>query len=546
MTIKAIGDLNPKLPAAPSGAVLVPETDSTRSYCLVTGSVVTNPATGKTANFGLALPAAWNEKLLFTGCSGYCGVVFQNLPDATGGGYPTHALAKGYAIAATDAGHESTPAGYLYDVSWALSAPGVPNTDATTDYFHRAVHTVTVQAKRFVQSWYSGDLARAYYFGCSGGGREGMMEAARYPTDFDGYIVGAPSFDVPGEILSGRGSMALLSATDSYIAPELLSLVDNSVYAHCDEADGVRDRLIQNPGRCSFRPETLLCRGDNGVACLTRSQVRTLKTWFAAARDEKGRVVSHGSPVSDMYNDGAPGNNLFEWLAAPGPARDIHAVSPWGASPSQQPKAWASMDQALKYLVHWDPDFNTRYKPPVNAGGIVSDKTLELLALRTDRGSADTPSRLDPFLASGRKLILYHGYSDGWVSPFRTLRFYRNWSKRVGGHGVLQNDARLFTVPGMYHCSHGPGPNVFDALGALEQWVEQGVPPDSIIATKHENDEVTGAPIRSMPLCPFPTQASYAGEGDLNASESWSCTPNERLLYVGENGAAAGLRGPAR
>jgi feruloyl esterase len=546
MLIGPIDDLNPELPAVPTGAALVPEAVNTPSYCLVTGSVVTNPATGKTANFGLALPLGWNEKLLFSGCGGYCGVVFQNAPGATGGGYPTDALAKGYAMAATDGGHESAPVGYANDASWALSAPGAPNTDAMEDYFHRAVHTVAVQSKLFVQSWYSGDLIRSYFFGCSGGGREAMMEATRYPGDFDGYIAGAPFLDVPDEILSGRGSMALLNATDSYIPSELLSLVDNTVYATCDEADGRRDRLIQNPGRCSFRPESLLCRGDNGVACLTRSQVRTLKTWFSAATDERGRVVSHGFPVSDIYNNGDSGNNLFQWLAAAGPPRDIHAVWPWGSSPLEQPSGWAFMDQAMKYLVHWDPDFNTRHKPAVNEWGVVGDETLELLVARTDGGSADSPRRLDPFLAANRKLLLYHGYSDGWISPFRTVRFYRNWSKRVRGYDVLQRNARLFTVPGMHHCSHGPGPNVFDALGALEQWVEEGLPPESIVALKYENDDSAAAPVRSMPLCPFPTQATYVGEGDVNAMESWSCAPNELLLRVGENGAAAGLRGPGR
>lgn len=543
-SIGAIGDLNPELPAAPTGAVWVPESDSAPPYCLVTGSVITNPDTGAKANFGLALPLEWNEKLLFSGCAGFCGVVFQSPPGAVGGGYPTDALAKGYAIVATDNGHESLGRGS--DASWALSAPEAPNTDAVTDYFHRAVHTVTVLGKLFVQSWYSGGLAKSYYHGCSDGGRDGMMEATRYPTDFDGYIVGDPLFDVPDQILSGRGAMALLKAADSYIPPELLSLIDNAIYANCDDIDGVRDRLIQNPGRCSFRPESLLCRGDNGVACLTRNQVSTLKTWFSAAWDEKGRVVGHGSPVSDIYSDNAEGNNLFRSVAAAGPPRDIHAVSPWGSSPLEQPNAWAFMDQAMKYLVHRDPGFNTRYKPAVNAGGFVSDKTLELLVARTDAGSADSPARLDPFLAANRKLILYHGYSDGWVSPFRTVRFYRNWSRRVGGHEVLQKNARFFTVPGMNHCSHGPGPNVFDALGALEQWVEQGVPPESILATKHEDDDVNEAPLRSMPLCPFPTQATYAGEGDVNAADSWSCAPNELLLHVGENGAAAGLRGPGR
>jgi Tannase and feruloyl esterase len=312
MTIGPINDLNPTLPAVPAGALLMPAAGRTPAYCLVTGSVVTNASTGKTANFGVALPLTWNHKFLCSGCGGLCGMVFQSPPnDARGGGFPPDALAKGYAIAATDDGHASTPVGVVFDGTWALTAPGVANEDAVTDFFSRAVHTVTVAGKQFVQHWYSSALARSYFFGCSDGGREGIVEAARYPADFDGSIVGDPFFDVPGQILAGRAARTLLDAPDSYIPPALLTLVDTAVYASCDAADGVQDNLTQNPGTCSFNPESLLCRGGNTANCLTQHQVNTLSAWFSAAQDELGRVVSLGFPVSDVYNNGAAGNNLF-------------------------------------------------------------------------------------------------------------------------------------------------------------------------------------------------------------------------------------------
>jgi feruloyl esterase len=138
-----------------------------------------------------------------------------------------------------------------------------------------------------------------------------MVEAARYPADFDGYIVGDPFFDIAGQILAGRAARALLDAPDSYIPPALLTLVDNAVYASCDAADGLKDKLIQNPGTCSFNPESLLCRGGNTVNCLTQNQVNTLSAWFSAAKDEQGRVASLGFPVSDVYNNGVAGNTLF-------------------------------------------------------------------------------------------------------------------------------------------------------------------------------------------------------------------------------------------
>src|SRR5687768_11085361 len=191
MKVGPIGDLNPDLPSVPTGALLVPADGATPPYCLITGTVLTNPASGKTANFGLALPMKWNSKFLFTGCGGFCGVVFQTLPnDASGGGFPPDALAKGYAIAATDDGHAGEPQRMAFDASWTLAARGVPNEDALSDYYFRAVHMVTNAGKAFVQKWYGAAPARSYFFGCSGGGREAMVEATRFPEDFDGYIAG--------------------------------------------------------------------------------------------------------------------------------------------------------------------------------------------------------------------------------------------------------------------------------------------------------------------------------------------------------------------
>lgn len=545
--IGPINDLNPRLPPVPSGALLVPASGSTPAYCLVTGSVMTNPSTGKTANFGLALPLNWNNKFMFSGCGGLCGVVFQTTPDdARGGGYPPDALAKGYAIAATDDGHASAPVGFVFDGSWAIKAPGVADEDAVTDFFYRAVHAVTTAGKQFVQKWYAGALARSYYVGCSDGGREGMVEVTRYPDDFDGYIAGDPFFDVPGEILAGRTSRALLDAPDSYIPPALLTLIDKAVYANCDAADGVKDNLIQNPGKCSFDPQSLLCKNGQIADCLTQDQVNTLSAWISAAKDEQGRVVSYGFAVSDIYNSSAPGNSVFAWAEATGAPQDINATEPWGAMVFKQPPAWMFYDQCFKYLVYLDPNFDNNHKSAVDRQGVVGNAAMTQLEARTQAGRADDPTKLGPFITSGRKLILYHGYSDGFITPFRTVRFYQNWARLAGGYDVLKKNARLFMVPGMYHCAKGPGPNFFDALGALERWVEKGVAPEGIVATKYTDDDPTQAALRTMPLCSFPQQAHYTGSGDVNNAANWACTANQDLLQIGPSGARAGLTTPER
>ncbi len=462
--------------------------------------------------------------------------MFQGLPSDAHNG-----LASGNAVAATDDGHASTPAGEPADASWALASPGVPNTDAVKDYFYRAVHTVATLGQQFVQRWYAGALAHSYFIGCSDGGREGMVEATRYPEDFDGWVVGDPFFDMPGQILAGRAARALLDAPDAYIPPDLLASVNSAVYASCDAADGVEDGLIQNPGRCAFDPDTMLCTGSSTGNCLTPHQVETLKRWFSAARDPLGRVVSYGYPVSDIYDRRAPGASLFVWTEASGPPLDINVPEPWGGSITQQPAGWSGYDQSFKYLVFLDPAFDVNRHSPVDRFGIVNPAALALLDARTAPGRGDDPLKLFRFLQLNRKVLMYHGYSDGFINPFRTIAFFEDWAWLVGGYDALGRNARLFMVPGMNHCGGGPGPNVFDVTTAIEHWVEDGVAPAQLLATRRDTDDPPKPARRSMPLCRFPTQASYTGAGDVNDAANWSCTPNEHLLEVGPNGVNAGL-----
>jgi feruloyl esterase len=182
----------------------------------------------------------------------------------------------------------------------------------------------------------------------------------------------------------------------------------------------------------------------------------------------------------------------------------------------------------------------------VDRFGIVDEAALTLLEARTRAGRGDDPKRLAPFIASNRKMILFHGYSDDFINPFRTVRFYQDWAKLNGDFDVLAKHARLFMVPGMYHCNKGPGPNFFDALGALDQWVEHGRAPQQILATRYRNDDRAQPVLRTMPLCPFPAQARYSGKGDVNSAANWSCSENQDLLQVGPNGASAGLTTPPR
>lgn len=534
MTIGPINDTLPPLPAGFTGAMSIPAANGTAGYCLITGTVVTNSQTGKTANFVTILPDSWNGKFLFQGCGGLCGFTLASAP--------SEAINKGYAISATDDGHAANTTS-SFDGSWAITAPGVPNEDAIVDFFYRAVHTVVTVNKLFVVNWYQGALQRSYFSGCSDGGREGMVEASRFPTDFDGVIAGDPFFDVPGETLGGyKDAKALLWSPGAYVPPNLLALVDKAIYATCDAADGVKDGLIQNPAACSFDPHALLCKQGQSTDCLTEDQAKTIATHFASVRDPWGRVLYQGYPSSGLYDDGLLGGNMALWMEAAGPAHDLHAAEPWGNSP---PPAWQFADNVLRYLVARNANFDANNDFPMSADGVVEFQGIAALYGRTDAGSGDVPQALDDFVAQNRKLILYHGYSDGWITPYRTIQYYEDWAEQSGGYKELQRSARLFMVPGMYHCIGGPGPNTFDALTALENWVEKDIAPEAITATKYVNDDPTKPATRTMPLCKFPEQAEYKGSGDVNQSANWQCSPNRKLLRVGADGRLAGLHSTA-
>jgi len=230
---------------------------------------------------------------------------------------------------------------------------------------------------------------------------------------------------------------------------------------------------------------------------------------------------------------------MYAWMESAGPAQDIHAAEPWANAP---PPAWQFADNVLRYLVARDASFDSNNDFPMGFDDVVSEQAIRALYGRTNAGSGDDPQALSRFLAQGRKLILYHGLSDGWITPYRTEQFYEDWARRRGGYGRLQNSARLFMVPGMYHCGGGPGPNRFDTLSALESWVEQGTAPEGILATKYTNDDPTQPVLRTMPLCQFPEQAQYKGSGDVNDAANWQCTPNRQMLRVGLDGFIGGLQ----
>ena len=358
----------------------------------------------------------------------------------------------------------------------------------------------------------------------------GLMEAMRYPDDYDGVIAGAPLMAMDTALWSYKNAKAFLKA---YVPPDTLAKVDKAVVAACDEADGVKDGLIQNPAKCSFDPQSLV------PAILTQAQADAFKVFMKPLTDPSGHTLYPGSPMSDLTAADGPAGGFLGWVETPSPAGDPAAAEPWGEKP---PVLWAASDGFVKYLDLYDPSYDMNAKWPEKDGEVGDATALSQFDARLGAANVDDPNRLAPFFAKGKKLILYHGYGDPAISPYRTVWFYEDLAKSMGGYVRASEHARLFMAPGMLHCFGGDGPNSFDTLSALDAWVEQGKAPDAILATKYSDDKPDAAALSAMPLCAFPEQARYSGSGDVREAENWTCPEGDASqLQVGPAGLAAGM-----
>jgi hypothetical protein len=564
MMIAQISDLVAGFPATTNGVVDIPAGAlgaGSPESCLVTGYVVTDITANKTANFGAVLPANWNGKFMFNGCAGNCGTVAIDGPPSV------DQLSRGYAAWATDGGHAAP----IFTDTWAVIAPGVPNTPALLDFFYRAQHVVTELGKVFTSNFYSGKLTRSYFMGCSDGGRDGMNALALFPQDFDGIIAGDPYFDIRGETINGAaGVLAELRSQTAALTQSQFQLASTQIVNKCDALDGVQDGLIQNPQLCTFMPEADLpmCPGNvPGNTCFTKDQIRSLSVMLSAITDPNGNELQPGYPVADLV----PGLSLFSWMNFPTPPANLTGPQPWNNNPAIEPESWYFADGDLRYFAYLDengyntvttPGFSFREGGPGQITGfhaVLPDGTNELLQSRTALGSVGSePDAAGTFISQNRKLILYHGLADGLITPYRTMQYFKQLAALKGGYQALGEDARLFLVPGMTHCGDGDGPNNFgqsgsplatdaqhDVLTALENWVEAGIPPGQIIATKFENDDPTQPVLRTMPLCPFPAKAHYNGSGNVDDAANWTCPANDTsMLDVGPDGRQAGSNVP--
>ncbi len=408
--------------------------------------------------------AEWNGKLQSVGNGGWTG--FINAAAMAG------ALADGYATASTDTGHKGPRA------EFALGHP-----EKLADFAWRAVHEMTVKAKAIIAAYYGKDPQRSYWNGCSTGGKQGLTEAQRFPADYDGIVAGAPA-NYWTHLLSWFmyvGKAALADKSNS-IPSTKFALLHRAALNACDARDGVKDGVINDPSTCRFDPSVLLCKGGESADCLTSGEVATAKRIYA--------------PMTDP----STGRLLFPGLA---PGSEMQ----WGA-PIGGPDPFTIPYDHFQYVVHEDPNWDWHNFDVALDTARADEKDHGLL-------NAINPN-LREFTTHGGKLLLWHGWGDGLITPFNTINYY-NQAREA--NGPAQDSIRLFMVPGMLHCSGGDGPNQFNAVNALDRWVETGIPPAQMIAYRVRGGFVD----RSRPLCAYPQVARYSGSGNKNDAGNFVC-----------------------
>lgn len=528
------------------------------AYCQVTGTFVTNKATGATANFLATLPATWNEKYLQLGCGGYCGTFAVSDAAAptitiTNQGKPGDSIAKGYASFATDQGHSG-----FYQGKWAVKEPGKVDQEKIDDLFYRSQKVLAGLGKQFTTEFYAQatgarrSIRYSYFCGCSGGGRDALVAASYFPEEFDGFVSGSPASNFATMAFQAVGtSLAVGRGPEAMISRPLLQLANSVVNQQCDALDGVADGLIQNPMACNFRPERDLprCADDKpGDRCFTRAQAESLSALVTAVTDERGRVVHPGYSVSEMQNAllVPPMPGAEPWPDTGNPATGGGGIGLLG-------------DIALRLFTYKnDPSYQSRNavsfasggKGPINAFRIQARSAEVAKAQSELRMGIGFPENAARMIRLNRKLLIWTNLSDQLLSPYMSINYYKRLAAMHGGYDKLQKNVRLFGLPGTGHCSGASqtdGPGSFDALSAIEDWVERGKAPDSLSATMYEPNmfgsvDFSKPGSRTMPLCKFPEMARYKGTGDVKDAANWSCRSGDRgMLKMGESGMQAGV-----
>jgi feruloyl esterase len=483
-----------------TSATLVPEVTSggaaAPEHCDVRGTIRGN------IKFAVFLPTAWNQRFQMVGNGGKAGSISI--------GDMRTQLRLGYASASTDTGHDN-----------AIQAEGgarfgndaLFGKEREIDFGWRAVHVTAVTAKDIVAQHYGEAAAYSYWNGCSTGGRQGLMEAQRFPQDFDGYIVGAPVYDYTGQQMTAP---AMLRPNYSRLPPQSpadgpvisaakRNMIGEAIYQRCDGLDGLLDGQIRNPLKCDFDPALHIppCGATPGPNCLTAAELAALQELYAGKEPFVPGVPYGSENIPGGWStwvlpNSASGTPLLHNIIAD--------AFEWLMFNPDRP--------GYDYLADWD----------WNVEPFLMEEAKEIY-------NATDPDLLD-VMRAGKKIVMYHGWHDPGANPVRTIRYRDAVVKHVeDAHGKAHGRKRvlgetflgekltdrflkLYLVPGMAHCGGGVGHSSVDWLSPLVNWVENGVEPQAIVGSR-------GASTR--PHCPYPQEAVYDEVGDPDDAASFSC-----------------------
>jgi feruloyl esterase len=462
-------------------------------HCKIIGVI------GPEIKFELLLPVSWNGKFVMGGGGGFVGSVMNT-------SLMFGSLQSGYATVGTDTGHEGHP----LDASWAYN-----DLERLVNFGHQAVHRTAVTAKALIKAHYKKEIIRSYFTGCSRGGSQGLMAAQRYPEDFDGIVVGAPAYDWIGlAALATQITKAMYPDPDNLekalIGPEEQALIESSYLEMCDEQDGIKDGILNDPRKCKFDLETLLCKGEKTQNCLTAEQLAAIRVIYDGPKDSKGNLLFYGFPFGGETSIGGWPRWLTGGLKYQSELDEFQGgVETGDFDTPVSPNAYYGFGNGImKYFIYNDPDWNyTTYN--YDRLRKDSERVAETL-------NATNPD-LSAFRERGGKLLMYTGWSDAAAPADAVIGYYEEVLTQDKN---AINDVRLFMMPGVEHCFGGPGPSFVNFLVEMDTWLETGNAPEQIdVYWLDENMQSDGSRI----ICAYPSVSRYDGKGDTRDASSFIC-----------------------
>ena len=467
------------------------------AHCKVAGVI------GKEINFELLLPENWNGKFVMGGGGGFVGSVMNT-------SLMFGSLQAGYATVGTDTGHKGHP----LDASWAYN-----NLERLVNFGHLAVHRTAVTAKALIKAHYKKDITNSYFVGCSTGGRQALVEAQRYPEDFDGIVAGAPSLDYTGiSALATQITRAMYpdpnNLEKALIGPKEQKLIESYYLEQCDGLDGIKDGILNDPRKCKVDLEKLLCKGGNTTNCLTREQLAAVKVIYEGAKDSKGHSLFPGYPFGSENSLGGWSRWLTGGLKYHEDLGEFQGgIEAGGFEAPVSPSAFYGFGNGImRYFIYNDPEWSyVNYK---------YDRFRKDAERAAETLNATNPD-LSAFRKHGGKLLMYTGWSDAAIPPGSVINYYEDV---LANDRTAADDVRLYMMPGVEHCFGGPGPSFVNFLTEIDKWVQSGTAPEQItVYWLDEKMQPTGSRI----LCPYPQVSKYDGKGDTRDASSFGCVDGD-------------------